>query len=415
MSNESIALHSVLQGRLDAGLFLRTIRRDDMSSPAFVSVYDVIKQLYSSGKSVDHVSTTAALGARGSVVASLIPDDGSAPMESRLQAIRQEGTKRRLRTLSGKIRTECDSGNVSELVSHIGREVMSIAGDDAQRGPTNIREAIKEAYYALEQTCDTGAGMSGTPTGFREIDHLLSGLNKTDLIVLAARPSMGKTALAINMCANVAAAGSTVLFFSLEMSKAQLATRLMCSEANVDNQKLRRGLLAEADWSNLVKAANTVSKLPIYIDDNTSSAAIDIRAKSLGIQAAHGLDLVVVDYLQLMRGDKSESREREISEISRSLKCLAKDLKVPVIAVSQLNRSVEQRPDKRPMLSDLRESGAIEQDADVVCFVYRDEYYHEDSQDKGIAEVIVGKQRNGPVGTARVGFNSRTITFRNLK
>ena len=267
--------------------------------------------------------------------------------------------------------------------------------------------------------------VTGVPSGFEELDKLTSGFQPSDLVVIAGRPSMGKTAFSLNI-AQYAAIEKKIpsALFSLEMSKEQLVLRMLCSEAKVDAHKLRGGFLGETDWPKLTRAAGILSEAPIFIDDTPALSVLEMRAKARRLMAEHELGLVIVDYLQLMRGrglsgrgrPSSETREQEISDITRSLKALAKELNIPVIALSQLNRKVEERTDKRPHLADLRESGAIEQDADLITFIYRDEIYNraDDNPNKGIAEVIIGKQRNGPVGEIKLAFLDKYTTFENL-
>jgi replicative DNA helicase len=276
-------------------------------------------------------------------------------------------------------------------------------------------------FQAIEAATAQSGEVTGITTGFTDLDKITAGMQPGDLIIVAGRPSMGKTALALNIA--VTAAMSTykghnahVLVFSLEMGREQLVRRMMCSEGRVDASRVRIGSIAHDDWPRLIEAANILSQTPIYIDDTAALTAMEVRAKSRRLMSEHGLDLIIVDYLQLMRANvkSGENREREISEISRALKNLAKELDVPVIALSQLNRALESRQDKRPMLADLRESGAIEQDADVIMFVYRDEVYNKDTPDIGIAEVIIGKQRNGPIGTVKLRFANKFTRFDNL-
>jgi replicative DNA helicase len=256
----------------------------------------------------------------------------------------------------------------------------------------------------------------GVPSGYSQMDKLISGFQDSDLIIIAGRPSMGKTAFALNIARNAAVDHDVVVvIFSLEMSRQQLAMRMLCSEARVDSYKLRSGLIGERDWSKLTVAAGTLSDAKIFIDDSPSLTVLQMRAKSRRLKAEKGLGLVIVDYLQLMRGkDGMERREQEISDISRSLKALAKELRLPVIALSQLNRRPEGREDKKPVLADLRESGAIEQDADLVCFIYREEMYEENSKQKGIAEILVRKHRNGPTGSVPLVFQDQYTRFENM-
>ena len=266
-------------------------------------------------------------------------------------------------------------------------------------------------------------GITGLPTGFDDLDNLTSGLHGSDFIILAARPSMGKTAFALNVVQNVAIRAAkrmgggpkTVAFFSLEMSKEQLVQRMLCAEANIDSQRLRIGELRDEDWAMLINTADTLSNANIYIDDTAGITAMDMRSRARRLKIEHGLDLIVVDYLQLMQGsgkkNNSGDRQQEVSEISRSLKALARELNVPVVALSQLSRSVEARQVKRPMLSDLRESGSLEQDADIVAFLYREDYYNPETENKNITELIIAKHRNGPVDTVNLFFHKQFTKF----
>ena len=276
---------------------------------------------------------------------------------------------------------------------------------------------------SIEALMGNKNGLTGLPTGFEDLDNLTSGLHGSDFIILAARPSMGKTAFALNVVQNVAiraakkvgGAPKTVAFFSLEMSKEQLVQRMLCAEANIDSQRLRIGELRDEDWAMLINTADTLSSANIYIDDTAGITAMDMRSRARRLKAEHGLDLIVVDYLQLMQGsgkkNNSGDRQQEVSEISRSLKALARELDVPVIALSQLSRSVEARQVKRPMLSDLRESGSLEQDADIVAFLYREDYYNPETENKNITELIIAKHRNGPVDTVNLFFHKQYTKF----
>ncbi len=305
--------------------------------------------------------------------------------------------------------------DVDLLVDDAEKSILDVARNRNQSEITPIDEVVKRSFAAIDAAYRSNTTITGVPTGFADIDNLTCGFQRSDLIIIAGRPSMGKTSLALNIVHNTAANPDTVnrvAFFSLEMSKEQLVTRMLCSQSEINAQTIRRGLLKDEDWPRLSEAAAVVSELPIYIDDTAAISVMEMRAKARRLKNDKGLDMVVVDYLQLMRGD-GESREREISEISRSLKAMAKELDIPVVALSQLNRSVESRIDKRPQLSDLRESGAIEQDADVIMFVYRDEVYNPDKPDnKGLAEILVKKQRNGPTGVVNMRFIGEITTFR---
>lgn len=281
-----------------------------------------------------------------------------------------------------------------------------------------IKDIVKDSFRTIEDLYHRKELVTGVPTGFTKVDDLTSGLQKADLIIIAGRPSMGKTAFALNIAQHVAMQTATpVCLFSLEMAKEQIAMRMLAATAKVDSQRIRKGFLGEMDWPKLTTAAGSLSEAPIFIDDAAAITVLEMKAKARRLKAEHGLGLVIIDYLQLMRsGSTKDSREQEISEISRSLKALAKELNVPVIALSQLNRQVEVRTNRRPQMADLRESGAIEQDADVIAFIYRDEVYNkaDDNPEKGIAEVIIAKQRNGPTGTIKLAFLEKFTSFENL-
>ena len=279
-----------------------------------------------------------------------------------------------------------------------------------------IKEIVKESFKVIERLYEKKELITGVPSGFKDLDRKTTGFQNADLIIVAGRPSMGKTALCLNIAqhASINAKIPTAVF-SLEMSKEQLAIRMLCSEARVDSGRLRSGFLSESDWPKLTMAAGALSDASIFIDDTPAISVLELRAKARRLKADRGLGLVIIDYLQLMRGRSGlERREQEISEISRSLKALAKELDIPVLAISQLSRKAEDRPGRRPQLSDLRESGAIEQDADVIIFIYRDEVYNPDSDHKGTAEVVIGKQRNGPTGKVDLTFISEFTTFKDL-
>ncbi|MBA3060426.1 MAG: replicative DNA helicase, partial [Nitrospirae bacterium] len=280
-----------------------------------------------------------------------------------------------------------------------------------------LKDLIKGSFETIEYLYDKKSAITGVASGFTQVDELTSGFQKGDLIVIGGRPSMGKTAFSLDIARHVGVElKEPVAIFSLEMSKEQLALRMLCSEARVDSNSVRKGFIRKDDWSKLTNAAGKLTEAPIFIDDSSNINVLEMRAKARRLKLEHkGLSLIVVDYLQLMRsrGGFDKNREQEISEISRSLKALSKELEVPVIALSQLNRGVEQRNDKRPNLSDLRESGAIEQDADVIIFLYRDEFYNKDSNDRGKAEINIAKQRNGPTRTINLAFFPHYTRFEN--
>jgi replicative DNA helicase len=305
--------------------------------------------------------------------------------------------------------------DVDELLDNAERMIFEISEKKIKPSFVTIKEIVKDSFEMIERLYEKKELITGLPTGFVDLDEKTSGLQSGDLIVVAGRPSMGKTAFCLNVAQYVGIEkGEPVAIFSLEMSKEQLVLRMLCSEAEVDSHKLRSGYLGEADWPKLTTAAGRLTEAPIFIDDSPIITALEMRAKARRLKAEHGLSLIIVDYLQLMRGrGRFERREQEVSEISRSLKALAKELHVPVMALSQLSRGVEQRNPPKPVLADLRESGAIEQDADVILLLYRDELYNPDKEEnKGVVEINIGKQRNGPTGTLNLTFLSRYTKFK---
>jgi replicative DNA helicase len=334
--------------------------------------------------------------------------------------VREKAILRNLISSAAHIATRCyeEGGDVDEVLDFAESAIFEISEKKISPSFYPLSDIITDSFKTLESRSEHRELITGVPTGFHGLDSLTSGLQPSDLIIIAGRPSMGKTALALNIAQNAAVKeGTPTAIFSLEMSKEQLAIRLLCSRAKVDSFRLRTGFLNKEDWGKLTRAAGSLAESSIYIDDAPAISALEIRAKARRLKMDKQLGLIIIDYLQLMKGRSSaERREIEISEISRSLKALAKELNIPVVALSQLNRKVEERQNKRPMLSDLRESGAIEQDADVIAFIYRDEVYNtsEDNPNKGVAEVIVAKQRNGPTGSVQLAFLSTYTRFEDL-
>jgi replicative DNA helicase len=314
-------------------------------------------------------------------------------------------------------RTYGAGADVDSVLDEAEHAIFEISQNKIKPSFYPLKDIIKDSFRTIERLYERKELITGVPTGFTKLDEMTSGLQRSDLVIIAGRPSMGKTAFALNIAQYCAVEeGVPVAVFSLEMAKEQLAMRMLSSEARVDSQKIRKGFLGESDWPKLTTAAGRLSEARLYIDDTPSISVLEMKAKSRRLKAEHGLGLIVLDYLQLMKGSAySDTREQEISEISRSLKGLAKELSVPVVALSQLNRKVEDRTSRRPQMADLRESGAIEQDADVILFLYRDEVYNksEDNPEKGFAEVIIGKQRNGPVGTVKLVFQEKFTRFEN--
>jgi replicative DNA helicase len=311
-----------------------------------------------------------------------------------------------------------DGRTSKELLDEAERKVFKIAEQGAgnKEGFEAINDLLTKAVQRVEEMYKSDEALTGISSGFANFDAKTSGLQKGDLIIIAGRPSMGKTSFAMNLAENAALnTGNSVAVFSMEMPGEQLAIRMMSSLVRINSHNLRTGKLEDHDWPRLISSVNMLSKSKLFIDDTAALTPTELRARTRRLKREHGLDLIIIDYLQLMGvGGNSENRATEISEISRSLKALAKELEVPVIALSQLNRSVEQRPDKRPIMSDLRESGGIEQDADVILFIYRDEVYNPDSADKGTAEILIRKQRNGPIGMVRLAFLGQYTRFENL-
>ena len=310
-----------------------------------------------------------------------------------------------------------DSEEVQVLLDKAETSIFQISEKKSKRTFFTIKEVLNESFESIEKLFERPGLVTGVETGFVDLDRITSGLQPSDLIIIAGRPSMGKTSLALDI-ARFAALRRNIptAIFSLEMSKEQLGLRLLCSEARVDSQKVRTGFLGKLDWPKLTEAGSKLSEAPIFIDDTPAVSSLDVRAKARRLYAEHKIGLIVIDYLQLMHSTKnSETRQLEISEISRGIKALAKELNVPIIALSQLSRGVENRTDKRPLLSDLRESGSIEQDADVVIFIYRDEVYNPDGGQEGKAEILIRKQRNGPIGDAHIAFLKDYTRFENLE
>ncbi|MEM7100600.1 MAG: replicative DNA helicase [Pseudomonadota bacterium] len=307
-----------------------------------------------------------------------------------------------------------DSGALVEMAEQAVFEISEQSGKEG--GPEKVVPLLEEAVKKVEFLYNNKGAVTGVPTGFTDLDKKTAGLQPSDLIIVAARPSMGKTAFSVNMVEHAVMQGGSVLVFSMEMPSEQIVMRMLSSLGRIDQTRLRTGELQDDDWSRFTGAVKQLRDKSLFVDDTPALTPGDLRSRCRRIaREAGGLDMIVVDYLQLMRtADKSESRTGEISEISRSLKALAKEMRCPVVALSQLNRALEQRPDKRPLMSDLRESGAIEQDADVILFIYRDEVYNENTDDKGIAEIIIGKQRNGPIGKVRLSFIGNLTKFENL-
>ncbi|HJE82210.1 replicative DNA helicase [Megasphaera sp. ASD88] len=342
----------------------------------------------------------------------------AANIEYHANIVAEKALARNIITTCTELTSEAYDGEKEpeDLLDDAERRILQISESKRRGDFAPVGVVVEETLDKITKLYENKAGITGLPTGFRDLDRLTSGLQPSDLILVAARPSMGKTAFTLNIAQNVGVKQhKTVAFFSLEMSQEQLVQRLLCQIAHIDSQKLRTGQLnSDDEWTKLTDACDKLYQAPIYIDDTPGISVTEMRSKARRLKAEHGLDLIIVDYLQLMQGRNSESRQQEISEISRSLKALARELKVPLIALSQLSRSVESRQDKRPMLSDLRESGALEQDADIVSFLYREDYYDKETENQHITEIILAKHRNGPVGSVKLYFKGEYTLFLNL-
>jgi replicative DNA helicase len=399
---------------------------DDFYREAHRNIFKAMMELFNKNEPVDWITLTAILkeqallesvGGHGFLAELSDAVPSAANILHYTKVVREKSVLRQVIGAATEISTRCyeDHANIDEFLDEAEQLIFKVGESRIQTGFVHIHPILKDSFANIERNYERGESITGVPSGFPDLDAMTAGFQRSDLIIIAGRPSMGKTSFALNvgMYAAIDRATPTGIF-SLEMSKEQLALRMLCAKARVDLKKLRTGYLAKPDWGNLIQAVGNISEAPFYIDDTPAINTLELRAKARRLKKEIDLKLIVVDYLQLMRGaTKYDSREKEISEISRSLKALAKELDVPVIALSQLNRKVEDRPNKRPQLADLRESGAIEQDADVIIFIYRDEVYNksEENPKKGEAEIIVGKQRNGPIGVAKVHFKAEFSSF----
>ncbi|MBE3556502.1 MAG: replicative DNA helicase [Firmicutes bacterium] len=425
---EQAVLGAILLDPVVLSIAREIVSPEDFLHPPHRLIYEALLRLADTGAPIDMVTLVHELKQRNqlervggahylSELAMVVPS--SAGVESYARIVEQAATLRRLVQAASEIAAEGVDGKVSvdKLVDEAEQKILAISQRHVGRPFVALRDVLVETFEYLGQRQQARGGITGLSTGFPDIDALTSGLQPADLIVVAARPSMGKTAFALNVCQHVALQEQqTVALFSLEMSRVSLATRLLCARGNVDSFALRVGQLDESEWQRLSAAVGDLSEAPLYVDDSPGLTVAEIRSKCRRLQAEHGLGLVVIDYLQLLGGGGTiENRQQEISSISRGLKALARELNVPVIALSQLSRAVEARQEKRPMLSDIRESGSIEQDADVVAFIYRDDYYNPQTDRPNIAEIIIAKQRNGPTGKAELIFLKQYNKFVSLE
>ncbi|WOO38944.1 MULTISPECIES: replicative DNA helicase [Clostridia] len=401
---------------------------DDFYQQRFGVLFEAILELYNEGKPVDLITLQNKLKEKEApeelnsleffrdIIAS-VPT--SANVRYYANIVKEKSTLRQMIKVTESITNDCymDKEKLETIMEDSEKKMFDILQKRNTGDFVSIRDIVFKSLESIEAAARNKGSVTGVSTGFYDLDYKTAGLQPSDLILIAARPSMGKTAFVLNIAEYAVLRGNvTTAIFSLEMSKDQLVKRIMSMHSKVNSQSIRTGELSDDDWIKLVESAKEIGNSNLIIDDTSSISIGELRSKCRKYKLEFNLGLVIIDYLQLMTGSKkNESRQQEISEISRSLKGLARELNVPVVALSQLSRAVEQRPDKRPMLSDLRESGAIEQDADIVMFIYRDDYYNHDSEEAGISEIIIGKQRNGPVGTVKLAWQSQFTKFANLE
>jgi replicative DNA helicase len=404
------------------------IQAADFYNPAHKLIYETILELHQKAQPIDLVTVTNSLVAKNLLdqiggsqyLLSLLEKVVSAAnIDSHAKIIKEKSLLRKLiHTSTGLIEKTFSNEfeNAASLIDYAEAEILKVGEETSGGGLISPTEIVQASIKKIEELYQRKADVTGVPTGFAELDKMTSGLHAGELIIIAARPSMGKTAFSLNVAGHMALrAKKSVAYFSVEMGKESLMMRLLAGESKISMGELRNGRIQDASWPKLIQAAGTLSESKLFIDDTSGISPFEIRARCRRLKAQHGLDCIMIDYMQIMqfKEKKVDNREREISEISRNLKSIAKELGVPVIALAQLNRGVEGRSDRRPMLSDLRESGSIEQDADVIMMLYRDDYYDKDDAEKqGHAEVIIGKQRNGPTGTVKLRFDAKTNKFR---
>ena len=425
---ESSVLGGILLENEAVNQVLELLRPEDFYRESHRKVFRAIVELSDRSEPVDLITLSDCLKNRGELeavggtaylasLADFVPTAANISHYARI--VREKSILRSLITTATEIATRGyeEQGNVDEFLDSAEKVIFDISEKKIKASFVAVGDMIKDTLKTVEKLYERKEMVTGVPTGYDDLDKLTAGLQPSELIIVAGRPGMGKTSFALNIAANAAFTGAGVAVFSLEMAKEQLVLRMLCSEARVNSSKVRSGYLGERDFPQLAKAAGRLHEAPIYIDDTPAISVLELRAKARRLvrDRSKKIGLIVVDYLQLMRGmGTASNREQEISEISRSLKALAKELNVPVIALSQLNRRVEDRGDRRPMMSDLRESGAIEQDSDVIIFIYRDEVYNKsDESKKGLAEIIVAKQRNGPIDTVTLTFLNEYTRFEN--
>ncbi|MBQ7488323.1 MAG: replicative DNA helicase [Clostridia bacterium] len=425
---ERSTLGAMLRNREMLILGFELLKQDDFYQPAHREIFEAMRSLMLSNQPCDLVTLSAELQRRGTlegvggevyIVEIIQGVPSSVHARAYMQIVDEKATLRRLINASNDISNDCyaQAEPVEKIVNKAEKAIFDIAlrRKDAEN-LVHISEILPETYAKIQHLFNLRGGIDGVPTGFHDLDNLLTGLHGGELVIVGARPSMGKTSFGLNILSQSAKKDKTVAMFSLEMPRDQLAMRLLCADARVDMQAVRRGTIRDEDWVELAKSLGPLGSSNIFIDDTSGISPAQVRSRCRRLMMEHGLDMIVVDYLQLMSSDgRAENRQNEVSEISRDLKGVAKELNVPLVALAQLSRAGAQRSDKRPILSDLRDSGAIEQDADVIMFLHREEYYDPNTEDKNIAEVIVSKQRNGPLGTIKLAWLGQYTRFANLQ
>ena len=421
---EEALLGSALLSRDAVSRLMEEVRPADFYSPSNQTVYEAMKGLFDTGKPIDTVTVSELIfkdsknskSINASYIARLVDNvPSSANFERYIEIVLEHSHRRKLLKASGRIEllAMAMDKEIHSVLDEAEQTIFTASDDAIGDGLVGVNDVLESAIERIEEIENRGTGLSGLPTYFSDLDYYLSGLQEGNPVVLASRPSMGKSSLGLNIATNVAKEGKVVAFFSLEMTKEELVQRVLFSEAKVTSGDARKGQLGAEKWSRVVEAASKVNNLPLYFDDAPVITVTDIRAKSRRLKSSKGLDLIIVDYLQLMQSSSGDNRQQEIAEISRNLKNLARELRVPILALSQLNRAAEAREDKRPRLGDLRESGAIEQDADIVMMLYRDDYYNPGTEIPGVAEVNIVKNRSGQTGKVELFFSKEFTQFSN--
>ncbi|MGL4742210.1 MAG: replicative DNA helicase [Sarcina sp.] len=426
IESEQAILGSMIIDKTAIAKCAEALEPEDFYRDSHKVVFKAIREMFQKDEAVDELTLIEKLKASDSLekaggityisemAASILSTEN---VGDYINIVADKATLRRLIKASTDIIATCynEQSDVSKVVDSAEKKIFDISETKNSNDFESISQVLERGFEEIQRLYSNKGETTGVGSGFKDLDEKTSGFQAGDMVLIAARPSMGKTTFALNIAEHAALKeGKSVVIFSLEMSKEQLAYKLLCSQASVDMLSLRTGQLDDKDWENIARAAGPLSSARIYIDDTAGVSIMEMRSKCRKIKAEHGIDMILIDYLQLMSGSGEESRQQEVSEISRNIKAIAKEMKCPVIALSQLSRAPEQRADHRPMLSDLRESGSIEQDADLVMFLYRDEYYNKETDEKNIGECIVAKQRNGPVGTVKLAWLGQYSRFGNL-